>query len=1169
MKKLYTGPFGSMARDIWTKKAIQKIKANVSDTFLFILPTQTLLKKVRHDLLTATGGFSNVHLLTFDEIAQLTVKHAHSQFSILNTYEWYQYFDQIFQAIEDEPAFSFFKPYLHLQGVKQGIIHVLGELKRSGFTVKDAQHLLHKQYLAEQQKALCFAYIESEKKLEQLNNRKGTCLLSPEHCLEKAAHILTNHQQQLPVPLANVDTVWVDHFTDFTPLQFRLLEGIVHTKKVEKVGIYLPYEESMYDSLKHLHPLVQKTLMRLEKSGFVHDCFTNETKSLLSQTIAQDWGMNPEKDSNQQETIDTVILPCASEKKEVMMVAKAIKQSLLANKTRNLEDIAVIVRDKARYEAYIHEVFTQQQLPITLPKKQRVLEVPLIQQFFSLFHLIARHWHRDDLIKLAEGAYIYWNHPVPIGLSTWLHEKGIVSGRNAWLQSVEREQAYWDERISQLKHDEELSEEERQKREERFRYEKEKVASIAAWMSEVNELLSVLQNKTTCLEHVNRTTPFIEQLNIEGALRTLIKQKEVYATTQLKRDIDSYQMLKASLHTLREANEKLGTLNRPMTLATFIQEWESILAEHKVTIVGGQESGIRILEPSAARGLQFADVYVLGCNEGSFPIQHRENWLLDDGERLVLQENGTLPASHFHNEMEKLFFTMTNALPTQSIVYTHVSHEVNENALRSQFLDEVEHRIQQNKGTQVRQITTQTNSLLNDEQFLVEAAKKRLYSTCASQLASAHEYRLWLLSQVQVTQGKITQDQTTQQQSSDDESTHTHSWAHPMALSHIWNKQWLSRQLLTHVLQGLEVEYVRKYGAFSAWDGLLNDTFARDELAKLFSPERSYSISQINEYMSSPLTFFFKRVLGIQPLEELDVEVSALHKGNILHETLRTFYDRHRGERLEANELEAYREELLAIFEQEAQKYAQGSIYEQSVLWTLEVKRLKKELSSWLTQEIQTKKAGDLRPQYLELSFGLPIMEDQPVDKRSSTQPIRLDLAGEPLQLYGKIDRIDMDDAGNYIVYDYKLSLGRYNSYKKLIDDTVTYQIPLYLRAVQQWLQQQDVQDASIVGGTFYSLKEKDKFKKIGLWDKEKKALAGLSSQTRKGVFEDVQAQIDADMLEVKEELHRLRNGYFHLTTQKKPNNYYADNALYRYDVIDMRYKEKKQSGEEEKDDES
>ncbi|RKD24464.1 hypothetical protein BEP19_08740 [Ammoniphilus oxalaticus] len=1162
LRKLYTGPFGPMAREVWIENAKQRIEAGEGESFLFILPTSTLLKSVRDQLLEETGGISELHLMAFDDVADAVARYADPFTKMLTNYELRRFFGRF---LEETTGADLWTPEPQdrdsrvADEVRQAIIRAISELKRSGMNAEQAEQIAHSSKYNPKHRALARLLIRSDQELSQLSMEKGYTWLTYEARLERASQLLNEGASTTPPWLRKIDTIWVDHFTDFFPLQFQLLRSLLQLPTVKQAGIYLPYQPQLYDEQPSqlfaqrsarrkggLANLLDQTLQRLrDELDFVEVSFESENFDEIQQTIAADWEVDLGKLNERADKHPTIsispelwhlptiaftaaepmqssvhnaftMMPCASERKEAEWVAKSIKQKLLNDPSLSPTDFAVIVRDKKQAAAWLHPVFTKEQLPLELRLERSLTELPLFQQVDAALRLQSSNWSRDVLLKIADGSYKRWSHPPGASFIRWAKERGVREGERTWHEALERDLILLEQKQREVAEttDEEVD---RARALARLEQQRADLQRSIQWLTELKESLRFIQQSASMQEHLTGLEQFLDDWQIPQRLATFLKEKKGYQLDWFKRDVECLKIMRRSLAQLRRSVEQLGEQRRKLSFGQFLREWEEQWQDEVIFEDQGQAVSNRIacLEPTGSRGMSYSHVYVLGCNEGVFPMKHREQWLLDDTERLMLQENGALTASHYHHDMEKMFFVMAISAARTSLTFSFVSPKTNESMLPSSFLEAILKKL--------------------PDEWLEQAAgrwpealSKKAYAEDTALISSPEEYGLWLMNK------------------SKEESD---------GRDDLFEDNWLPVSFPS-ILQGTWMEQLRRFGSFSEWDGYIRNELAVQKIADLFAAEKTiFSISQINEYMSSPLTFFFRRVLGIYPLEEFGLDVSPLDKGMIQHEALRQFYMQHRGEVLALEQLASLQAELAEHVRDHARRFAQDTIYERSSIWELETERLATALGNWLEVELtgREKASPQLLPTYFELSFGMNPDWDE-VDPASSPDEIAIELEQERLRLRGKIDRIDLDDQGNFAIYDYKSSLARYKNYLQLADGAVTFQLPIYLRAMQQFLQTKGIADPQMIGGAFYSIGENDGGKRQGIWDKERKALLGIDGRTRSYSIEE---KIEEDLLQVEEGLRRLREGRFYLTSATRPNPYYADNALYRYDPIYLKHKEK------------
>lgn len=211
--------------------------------------------------------------------------------------------------------------------------------------------------------------------------------------------------------------------------------------------------------------------------------------------------------------------------------------------------------------------------------------------------------------------------------------------------------------------------------------------------------------------------------------------------------------------------------------------------------------------------------------------------------------------------------------------------------------------------------------------------------------------------------------------------------------------------------------------------GTLNDP---ELLAKLREKvlKKGLSVSQLNTYASCPFRFFCSYVLELEVLEEESLELGAGEHGTIVHEVLRTFWERHL-----TGTLPTVEESQILIEELLAEAYLERGCQPPA--------DLTRALRSFIRQDVQRAEGG-FRPAHLEREFDNVAVSSK---------------AGSVL-LKGRIDRIDWHPDGVYVLYDYKT--GRAPTRSALLDGG-DLQIASYLLAAQTLLP-----EGRSVGAAYY-----------------------------------------------------------------------------------------------------
>ncbi len=183
--------------------------------------------------------------------------------------------------------------------------------------------------------------------------------------------------------------------------------------------------------------------------------------------------------------------------------------------------------------------------------------------------------------------------------------------------------------------------------------------------------------------------------------------------------------------------------------------------------------------------------------------------------------------------------------------------------------------------------------------------------------------------------------------------------------------------------------------------------------------KRTFSVTELDAYLNCPYDYYVTTVLGIEPLEEVTEDISPLDRGSKVHAILKNFYLSWKDPVTKENRGEA-RMFLATLaessFAREADTFRNRR--EKELFLTVMVER-------FLDAEEEFWKQG-MKPAYLEQRI----------------EHYRLVLAnGEEVELAGKIDRIDADEQGNFIIVDYKT--GGYPLPKVNADQDI-FQLPVY-----------------------------------------------------------------------------------------------------------------------------
>jgi ATP-dependent helicase/nuclease subunit B len=197
-------------------------------------------------------------------------------------------------------------------------------------------------------------------------------------------------------------------------------------------------------------------------------------------------------------------------------------------------------------------------------------------------------------------------------------------------------------------------------------------------------------------------------------------------------------------------------------------------------------------------------------------------------------------------------------------------------------------------------------------------------------------------------------------------------------------------------------------GKYGHYDGILTNAQVRQEIATRFDSGKALSPTALEDYIACPFRFFAGRVLKLSKLEDPSEEIEAHRRGLAYHRALTRL---HRGTRLPADPGKRLSQELAVAIGEYADRAGSKTT---KILWQLELERLQRSAKNYTAHsEMHLEKWRDFgrsRTEFLEKPY-----------------EIMVEFAGKRLKLGGRIDRIDVVEAGaivGFLVIDYKTGHG-------------------------------------------------------------------------------------------------------------------------------------------------
>ncbi|OEF98864.1 hypothetical protein BHF71_02755 [Vulcanibacillus modesticaldus] len=887
-----------------------------------------------------------------------------------------------------------------------------------------------------------------------------------------------------------------DQFYDFSPLQMEVLSRLGDYSY--DVIIHLATDERR----KNLYQWTYNTIDFLSKLGFdIEEKPSNENdlfpiKNSLSHLKMNLFSTFPKKIDGQ----DSIkVLSLSGVKQEIENIAAEIK-SLVINDGISLEKMAIIAPQLEKYQLTINQIMSKSGIPIRLVKKEPLIQNPFVQSMISLVK--ALQGIKKDWMNIIFSPYFNFNRKIdPSRLMMLLRELSFPLSLDVWNERFLRYINKNEEKKEALKPYDRVMK-------QLFQL-KELIPSEGNNQSYV-ELLDLLEQKLDVFQNIK--SYFIANPTKESAFRDL-KAYEVWQ--ELKRELilmDRF-LVKA---------EKMSFWNwiNSLVLASEKKEYD---------FTQGKRKGVYLLQPSQIRGREFQVVFVLGLVDGEFPKAIKNDWLLPDKERYNLRKHGfhLNYSSDYENLQKYHFYQCVLAAKKKLYLVYSARTEDGQELLRSFFIDEL--------------LELFNNGTIDVKALEVSDIVPRDWNSCV--------YSTQLINKVY----------------NDLQNYGTDSEEVEIATSKLQTLQIKYPSLIRTINIGVKSEIDRWKSLKSRYDGYLEEDTNLQQIKQLIN-EKVWSTTQLNVANKCRFAYFAENILGLTKWDEPQDSLTSIEKGDLIHRVLQRFFAKYRedtGEVIDPKFEQDYLRLVMDIAEEEWQTFInQEGRYINEVLSDLDWQRVKQTIRQIIIHEMtwRRKSSSYFYPKYLELSFGLSYDEEmvmrEEVDKESTKEKAVLTLNSRSIQIRGKIDRVDVNDQGQFVIYDYKSGNPPSN---KEVREGHDQQLLIYLYVLQSLL---GFDLDQVIGAAYYTKGSKNGKGELsdnrnrGIWREQYLGEVGISNRVGSKIKEEEwHIWLESMKTKLEELIIEMEKGNFAVLPSVECPSYCSYNKICRKDEERIRVK--------------
>jgi ATP-dependent helicase/DNAse subunit B len=931
-----------------------------------------------------------------------------------------------------------------------------------------------------------------------------------------------DHDSQLSW-LNEIDLLVLDGFFDFTPVQGEILKHIIPL--VPSVIVNVNHDDRNEEIFRPFQSTIEH-LQSITPFEIVSDAEVPGQDDLRARlfnaedTVAQVGNLRsePAKSDPQINNLRYTLFECADRELEIRSIAKEIKRLILTN-DYNLSDIALVVRERASYADTIARVFADESIPCNLERRIEAEHVPAIRACDKLFqilkeprehvanpktsdigHLIKTGYFQpapkalDELAKAFDAKYAALllteaesnaGARQKFGIGQWRPDDlenviayvGSELRVNAWIDrarklinifpSQEAARSLFsrdDADDSAVTAADEAPPEDGAVMDRRkkprpihpvtiawsillMRHLQQTTAAMPedgtpeALRAALMRLLEQLQFANQINQPFNERTKLSDlpqaTLDVRGreSLRRAIAAAVRAFTFAADAVSEARPQGRASSRT--EPSLAVGLLTRGL-LTHFIDEVETALRAQVLTLNVANRDGLRVLEATDVRGLRFRAVFIAGMIEGGFPLRASRDWLYPHEERVRLQKQGIFLEDISTDTLlkEEHYFYQSACRATERLYLTRpLTLNDGSETVASYYVEELSRAIAPAE-IEIKQIRGDV-----DAHDVLDASRR-------NELAMA----LIRQSEQPARQPNVTE-------------------LSPTVVEQLLQRAQVQGDISASARQRVAIERKRNGQWFGPYDGEISNDDLRRMLARHFGPEHVYSASRLSSYGNCGFRFFASRVLRLEPRTEAALDLQAIDAGKLLHDILRRFFEKHRGEYLPTQSYKTLQKDLAetadAVFKEHEDKVPPLN----DRIWKIDCEIRKLILDQVLLHELRLQEKTNprgMRPAYFELAFGRAVTLTDP---HSTSDYLKFERetngARELALVQGQIDRVDVSQDGKTaIAYDYKLSKG---ARLEDIESGREVQLPIYLAALEQLF----LPGFQLAGGGYYTLRAK------------------------------------------------------------------------------------------------
>ena len=631
--QLITGDTNSGKSSTLVLLMVERSIAERDERFFVIVPEQATLKMQKDVVRThPEHAAMNIDVVSFDRLAHVVFSELGIDDSnVLDDIGKVLILRKVLKEHQDD--LTVYKNKIHMTGFVDEIKSIITEFKQYG--IDDNQLFLMQESAEEKGNNLLYHKLSDIRLVyEKFNETIKDTYRAAEEVLDIFARVAAQSEK------IKGSHIYLDGFTGFTPIQYRLLTSMLKTAKDVTIALTLPQEQINADAQEYdLFHLSNQTYFRLK------DCAGDAGTEALPDIYVQ-------KEKGQPKVRTYAAF---NPEAEVTFVAKEI-QRLVREEEYRFRDIAVITGDMDSYYIPVRDVFEEAKISCFIDYKSPVTDNQLIRFLMGAVDLAENRLSYDAVFTYLKTYLTDLDKDEIAQLENYCLEFGI-KGLKQFSEPFTKN-SNWDlDEVNAI----------REKffdgiRDFYFRtIEKDRTAK------DFGKLLLALCEKNHIREQMDDVQ---KRLNEEGLLTLAKEYEQIYKRAE-------------------ELLEKIALLmgEEPVTVKEYREVLESALKEIRIGIIPPSLDAVTFGDLTRTRLDKTKAVFLIGVNDGKIPAVASKTGLLSQKERELLRHDFEIAPTIEEDLYTQRFYLYLMLHKPQDVLYlTYASYTATGEELRPSYL---------------------------------------------------------------------------------------------------------------------------------------------------------------------------------------------------------------------------------------------------------------------------------------------------------------------------------------------------------------------------------------------------------------------------------------------------------------------------------------------------